>query len=275
MSSPEHLPLTWNLLDRDPADIAVRAEGQTAVTREWAFAGATGAGARVCLIDSGVVAGHPLVGDLHGSFGAIPGDSGRVRIEEVEPADTCGHGTACASVIREVAPACEIVSVRVLGRMSGTGDALLAGLDWAVRRGDFDVINLSLSTTRRRFIEALHDLADEAYFRGTTVVAAAHNLTVESYPWRFSSVLSVGSHAEPQDDLILYNPSPPVEFFARGTDVRVAWPGGGTSRVSGNSFAAPRVAGHCALMRSKHPRLATFQIRNALYLTAANVRGET
>ena len=27
-----------------------------------------------------------------------------------------------------------------------------------------------------------------------------------------------------------YNPSPPVEFFARGVDVEVAWLGGGTIR---------------------------------------------
>ena len=52
-------------------------------------------------------------------------------------------------------------------------------------------------------------------------------MPVESYPWRFSSVISVGSHEEP-DPLVFYaNPEPPVEFFARGVDVDVAWLGGG------------------------------------------------
>ena len=41
--------------------------------------------------------------------------------------------------------------------------------------------------------ELLHELADSAYFGGTVLVASAHNMPVESYPWRFSSVISVGS----------------------------------------------------------------------------------
>jgi subtilisin len=270
----ERPPLTWNLLNRRPEEIALRADGMAAVTREWAVGGATGAGARVCVIDSGIEADHPLVGPVQGWYGAVPGPDGEMRIEPVEPGDGCGHGTACAGIIRSIAPDCELVSMRVLGRFSGTGDALLAGLRWAVQ-GGFDVINLSLSTTRHKFVDELHELADEAYFRRSMVVASAHNLAVESFPWRFSSVVSVGSHAEPHPDLILYNPTPPVEFFARGLDIEVAWPGGGTSRCSGNSFATPHVAGYCALVRGKHPQLTAFQVRNVLYLTAANVRGET
>ena len=41
-----------------------------------------------------------------------------------------------------------------------------------------------------------------------------------------------------------YNPAPPVEFFARGVDVEVAWAGGGTLRSTGNSFATPHISGH-------------------------------
>ena len=55
----------------------------------------------------------------------------------------------------------------------------------------------STSASRRRsasFAELLHELADSAYFKGTVLVASAHNMPVESYPWRFSSVISVGSH---------------------------------------------------------------------------------
>ena len=65
----------------------------------------------------------------------------------------------------------------------------------------------------------LHELADSAYFKRTMLIASAHNMPVECYPWRFSSVVSVGSHEEP-DPLVFYaNPDPPVEFFARGVDV--------------------------------------------------------
>ena len=161
--------------------------------------------------------------------------------------------------------------MRVLGAgYTGSGDVLLAGLRWAVEQG-FDVINMSLSTTKSKFAAALHELADTAYFGRTVLVASAHNMPVESYPWRFSSVISVGSHEEADPRRSSTNPDPPVEFFARGVDVEVAWPGGGTIRCTGNSFATPHVSGLCALVLAKHPQLTPFQVKSVLYLTATNV----
>jgi subtilisin len=188
--------------------------------------------------------------------------------------DVCGHGTACAGIVRALAPDCELHSVRVLGAgATGSGELILAGLAHAVDEG-YDVINMSLSTTKKRFAETLHELADGAYFRRTVIVAAAHNMPVESFPWRFSSVISVGSH-ERDDQWCWYaNPSPPVEFFARGVDVEVAWPGGKTIRATGNSFAAPHVAALSALALAKHPELTPAQLKSLLYLTASNAGGE-
>ena len=164
--------------------------------------------------------------------------------------------------------------MRVLGAgYTGSGPVLLAGLEWAVDQG-FDVINMSLSTTKKQFAETLHELADAAYFRRTMLVASAHNMPVESFPWRFSSVISVGSHEDPDPLAYYYNPAPPVEFFARGLEVDVAWLGGATLRCTGNSFATPHVAGICALILSRHPELTPFQLKSVLYLTASNVSGD-
>ena len=163
--------------------------------------------------------------------------------------------------------------MRVLGAgFTGTGQVLLAGLRWAVEEG-FELINMSLSTTKRQFAEILHELADQAYFRRTVVVASAHNMPVESYPWRFSSVVSVGSHEHEDPRVYYYNPEPPVEFFAKGVGVDVAWIGGATVRATGNSFATPHMTGICALILGKHPELTPFQLKSVLYLTADNVGG--
>jgi subtilisin family serine protease len=256
--------LTWSLRDRHPDDIAVVADGLPEP-------GAGGRGVRVCVVDSGVERDHPAVGRVNGSW-VVRKDGTGIRVDPTDTGDACGHGTACAGIVRRVAPHCELHSVRVLGeRFSGTGEVLLEGLRWAVRQG-FDVVNLSLSTTRIRFAEELHALADEAYFNGTVIVASAHNTPVESFPWRFASVVSVGSHQEDDPDLHLYNPRPPVEFFAPGQNVEVAWLGGRTIRSSGNSFATPFVAGLCARILSEQPRMTPFQLKSALYLSAANVR---
>ncbi|MBS2538968.1 S8 family serine peptidase [Catenulispora sp. NF23] len=272
-SSADPARLTWSLRGRTPGEIALSADGAD-VTPEWAWGGSTGRGIRVCVVDSGVERDHPDVGTVDGSW-VVVGDEDGFRVVPTDTGDMCGHGTACASIVRRLAPDCELHSVRVLGeRFSGTGDVLLAGLRWAVQQR-FDVVNLSLSTTRAKFAQALHELADEAYFGGTALVASAHNTPVESFPWRFSSVFSVGSHQETDQDLHLYNPEPPVEFFAAGQNVSVAWLGGKTIRTTGNSFATPFVTGTCARILAKHPGLTLFQLKSVLYLTAANVQVDT
>jgi subtilisin family serine protease len=263
----------WSL----PADaverIRLEIEWPDRVTREWALEGATGEGVRVCVLDSGVEPDHPKVGKVSDAVAVILGDDGETTIVADHEGDLCGHGTACAGIIRGLAPECEIHSVRVLGQgFTGSGPILLAGLRWAVDQG-FDVINMSLSTTKRQFAEVLHELADTAYFNRTILVASAHNMPVESYPWRFSSVISVGSHAEPDSLMFFYNPDPPVEFFARGVDVELPWLEGGTIRATGNSFATPHMSGICTLVRSKHPELTPFQLKSVLHLIADNVGG--
>jgi subtilisin family serine protease len=268
----EELP-AWSL-PRDAAGrITIDNPLPQRVDAEWAFGGSTGSGVKVCILDSGVEADHPLVGKLASAVVITVDENDEPHAEEDLEGDLCGHGTACAGVVRSIAPDAELHSVRVLGAgFTGSGRVLLAGLRWAVDQ-DFDVINMSLSTTKRQFGEVLHEIADSAYFKRTMLVASAHNMPVESYPWRFSSVVSVGSHEE-SDPLLFYaNPNPPVEFFARGVDVEIAWTGGGTVRATGNSFATPCISAIVALILGKHPQLTPFQLKTVLYLTAANVGG--
>ena len=263
----------WSL-PKDAVDrIALPGDWPEHVTREWALGGSTGRGARVCILDSGVEAGHPLVGELESAVVISIGENEEVIAEDDTEGDVSGHGTACAGIVRALAPECSISSVRVLGStFTGSGAVLLGGLRYAVEQG-FDVINMSLSTTKKPFAGVLHELADSAYFKNTVLVASAHNMPVESYPWRFSSVISVGSHEEDDSLAFFYNPKPPVEFFGRGVNVDVPWLGGRSLKVSGNSFATPHLSAICALILAKHPELTPFQLKSVLYLTATNVGG--
>jgi subtilisin family serine protease len=248
-----HLPLDW------PAG----------VTREWAFGGSTGSSVRVCVIDSGVDE-HPRVGAVQSAVAVLRIDGDEVRVEPDDDGDVCGHGNACAGVIRAIAPACEIHSVRVLGAgFSGNGKLLVEGLRHALRER-FDVINLSLSTTSAEWAAGLHELADQGFFQRSLIVASAHNMPIESFPWRFASVISVGSHDQPGALTWYANPEPPVDVFARGVDVEVAWQDGATITATGNSFATPHIAGICALIRAKHPSLAPTAVKHLLMLLADN-----
>jgi subtilisin len=67
------------------------------LTRDWVLAGATGRGVRVCILDSGVEGGHPLVGALESSV-TVAGDEDAPLVVEDEAVDVSGHGTACAGI---------------------------------------------------------------------------------------------------------------------------------------------------------------------------------
>jgi subtilisin family serine protease len=269
MAEPELDLPAWSLEREVARSERLAAVWPLANPREWAWAGSSGAGVDVCIIDSGIDASHPRVGAIASSFGVTESD-GVLQVAEDDAGDLFGHGTACAGVIRSIAPDCNVHSMRVLGgELTGTGDVLVRGLRWAIEER-FDLINLSLSTTKQHVAAQLRELADLAYFRNVSIVASAHNMPVESYPWRFSSVLSVGSHDghDPQEYYV--NPSPPVEFVAPGVDLELAWSQGTTIVATGNSFAAPHITGIAALILSKHPDLRPYELKTLLRAASSN-----
>ncbi len=241
------------------------------ITPEWAQGDGSGRGVRVAVVDSGVDGSHPRVGGVAGGVALQydPEEPDGVRVEEGPHEDLFGHGTACAGVIRALAPECEIYSVRVLGRrLTGKGLVFAAGLRWAVHNG-MHVVNLSLSSSRPEHHGLFHALADLAYFRRVLLVSAVNNSPAESYPSLYSSVCSVAARPHPGPGFS-FNPEPPVEFGAAGVDVDVAWLDGGSITATGNSFAAPVVAGHAARVLGAHPGLTPFQVKTVLQALADN-----
>ncbi len=240
--------------------------------RRWALEGATGAGVRVAILDSGVDPTHPAVGEVAGSVvvEADPGSPGGYRVEDTAPEDLVGHGTACAAIVRALAPEAELHSVRVLGpNLRGRGLLLAGGIEWAVQQG-YQVANLSLSSKSDALFAGLHEVADAAYFARTLLVCAANNQPGPTYPSQFASVVSVAAMPTTDPWGLAYNPRPPVEFGARGIDVEVAWSGGSSIVATGNSFAAPHVTGMVAALLGKHPHLTPFQVKAVLQLLCSN-----
>ena len=246
------------------------------ITPEWAWGDSKGKGVRVAVVDSGIEHDHPAVGkSVKGGviveYDSRAKDYYRIRPDD-QPTDVSGHGTACAGIIHSLAPAAEIYSVRVLGRnMAGRAIQFAAGLDWAIEH-DIQVVNLSLSTSLEEFFGIFHDLTDQAYFKNMNVVSAVNNIPEPSYPSLYSSVISVAAHEEKDPFTYYYNPKPPVEFGAPGIDVKVAWLQKQYLVCTGNSFAAPHIAGITTLIRAKHPQLTPFQVKTVLMACAANTR---
>ena len=244
------------------------------ITPEWAWGGGTGRGVKVAVIDSGVDAEHPLLSGGVQGYIAIRESKEQPNAFEYDAAphtDTYGHGTACAGIIRQFAPECEIYSVKVLtAAMFGRGSVFAAGLRWAIEN-DMDVCSLSLGTTKKDYFALLHELADRAYFRHIPLITAANNMPLESFPSVYASVISVASHDRPDPYCYFVNPKPPVEFSAFGINVPVAWANQSTITATGNSFAAPHITGLVTRIRSKHPHLGISHIKVILRALAQNV----
>lgn len=239
------------------------------ISADWAWGDSTGHGVRVGVIDSGIDATHPAVGSVQG-WVSITEESSGLNYDTAPHEDLFGHGTACAGIIRSLAPNCELYSIRVLGsRLTTRGTVFAAGVRWALEH-KIHVCNLSLGTTRREYFAPIHELADAAYFHNVMLVAAANNAPVPSFPSTYASVISVAAHENKDPYLFYYNPDPPVEFGAPGIDLRVPWLDGQWITTTGNSYAAPHMTGVVSRILGKHPELTVFEMKTILRALAGN-----
>ena len=237
------------------------------VADDWKLA--TGRGVTVAIVDSGIDAAHPdLDGKIVESVEARV-EGNRVVFEPSAAGDSAGHGTACAGIVTRIAAEAKMYSVKVLGAGGlGDGQAFLAGLEYAINNR-YQIINLSLGTTKPQFFVPLHDLLDRAYQAGCVVVAAANNLPQPSFPSIFSSsLISVVKSTETDPMNFGFRFGEVIELTAPGVNVRTAWPNGGYRNLTGNSFACPHIVGVIARLLEKHPELTPFQVKSALYSIA-------
>ena len=244
------------------------------ISRRDAFDGSRGSGIKIAIVDSGVDNNHPAVdGSVKGWAEPILEEGGGITFRNNPHNDLFGHGTACAGIIHNIAPDAEIYSVRVLGsRLSGKGAIFAAGLKWAIDNR-MNVVNLSLGTSNEEYFSKFHELVDEAYYQKVILVTAANNMPIISFPSLYSTVISTACYGDAEELSPLdyyYNPEPPVEFGAHGTDKEVAWLDGRYVRATGNSFTAPTMTGIVALLLSKHPNLTPFEVKSVLSSLAKN-----
>lgn len=201
---------------------------------------------KLAILDSGVdIAGHPFFNtriSVYKDF--IEG--------ETSPKDTCGHGTACLSLITGCLD-CGITGIvtdnvqLLVGRIldnSGKGDPriLESALCWCLEQG-VDIVSLSLGTQSSP--SKLSDrILDGLYAAGITVISSSGNTgTSITWPASHPKVISIGSANLELNNRASYSSfEPQVWAVAAGTAIRTSKKGGGTTYLSGTSFASPQVA---------------------------------
>jgi subtilisin family serine protease len=216
---------------------------------EWQLADlhrmASGRGARVAVIDSGIDVSHPdLAGQVSLNRNFVAGQ--QLVAEQ--------HGTAVAGIIAAksdnrlgiagVAPGARLVGLRACWQGNGSAPtvcdtlSLAKALYFAIQNRA-DIVNLSLSGPDDRLLRTLVGIA---LGRGQTVVAAYDPGRADGgFPASVPGVVRVSD-----------NPAAAARgnvYLAPGRDVPTTEPGGRWFVVNGSSFAAAHVSGLLALMR--------------------------
>ena len=162
-----------------------------------------------------------------------------------------GHGTACAGIIRSVAPDVELLSIRIFDEsLQVRGSLLLDAISWAIDE-KVHLLNLSLGTTNPNLKDPLTDAVKLAVTSGILVVAADGDEPGRSYPACLEDVIGVGGSAEIAVGAV-YRREKPVELFAYSGPRRVCWPMGQWRIKGGTSFAAAYVTGQIACNLEAH-----------------------
>ena len=147
------------------------------------FAGRTGKGVRVAVIDSGVHAAHPHIGGVAG--GVTIGQN----VDEKNYVDVIGHGTAVMAAIQEKAPDAEYFAVRVFySSLRTTADLLLRAIEWSMINR-VDVINLSLGTTNPAHRERFVPVVTRALEKGLILVSARDSDGTPALPGSLPGVI--------------------------------------------------------------------------------------
>jgi len=229
---------------------------------------ATGRGVLVAVVDSAIDMNHP---DLAGAF--------------VEQYDAVGrrekphfHGTGMVGAIAAhrrlmgIAPEASILAIQAFSgttRQSpeATTKQILAGLDWAVRKGA-RVINMSFAGP---YDPMLALAMKNAHAKGVVLIAASGNLGPKSpplYPAADPNVIAVTAVDENDQLFTQAVRGPHVAVAAPGVDVMVPAPEETYQLTTGTSVAAAHVSGVAALLIERHPNVDAATILEVLTSTA-------
>jgi serine protease AprX len=273
-----------------------------------------GSGIGVALIDTGLSA-TAYLGNTHIVQGPdLSFDSSSPQLAHL---DAYGHGTHMGGIIAGndpgasskpfygVAPNATLINVKV-GAANGAADVsqVIAGIDWVVQhRNDpglnIKVINLSLGylSTQPYTTDPLAYAAEQAWFNGITVVAAAGNrgssaqhldspaydpyvIAVGAANWdgtnySVPSFSSVGNGVRNPDLLApgghIASLSVPNSFVMHQNPS--GSPGAGYMRGSGTSQAAAMVSGAVADALSQNPGMSPDRVKGILVKTAHPIAG--
>ncbi len=218
---------------------------------------ATGAGVTVAILDTGIDLQHPAFDGLL----VIPPTSDMISDtnspDDIGPGLAWGHGTHIAGIVHAIAPAAQLMPIRVLDSQGRGNTFVLAyAIEYAIAQGA-DVINLSLGADCESRI--LKEAIASAIAQDIVIAAAAGNDAniVPPCPASLPGVISVAAVEETRQRAEWSNYGEWITLAAPGVGITSTFPLGygveitatpGYAAWSGTSMATPFVSGAAALV---------------------------
>jgi subtilisin family serine protease len=212
------------------------------------FAGRTGLGDRIAIIDSGIAPGHPHDGASQPGVHVLEGG------DDPDVMDRIGHGTAVAAAIREKAPAAQLVPIRVFERHLSTTAEILAR---AIRHAaglECRLINLSLGTTNPARRSLLQGAVAEACDAGCILVSPGAQDGVDWLPGCLEGVIRTHLDWTCPRDALRIDLSDPERATLNASGYPRPIPGVSPDRnLHGISFATANTTGMLARWLEREP----------------------
>lgn len=260
-------------------------------------AGSSGAGVKVCIVDTGVEKTHTsLAGKVIAEQCYCAGSEGPIGCcpngldTDVSATDDNGHGTHVAGIVasndatyKGVAYSASLMSAKVLDASgSGWTSDVISGIEWCVAN-NADIISMSLGS-EEAFIgpcdsEPSAAASNNAVGNGVVVLAASGNkgyINAISSPACGSKVIAVGAVDKNDGRTPYSNEGTELDVVAPGSSIHSTVPTGncqlcnptGFATLSGTSMATPHASGVAALILEANNSLNPAQVRSILENTA-------
>ena len=274
-------------------------------------AGATGAGWKVAVLDTGVQTSHPFFGGriyaeacysngAGGGMSVCPGGVNSTAPGSGAPCPIsgCNHGTHVAGIslganasFTGVAPAAELIAIQVFTNIGGSASSYpsdqVLGMERVIalagpnNANQIAAVNLSLGgaaysdqTSCDAASPSRKAAIDNLRSLGiATVVSSGNNgYTGRTLiPSCISSAISVGNTTKSDVVANSSNRAPFLALLAPGTSIYSSIPDSAFGFMSGTSMAAPHVTGAWGMLKQVRPAASVTQILDALRSTGAAI----
>lgn len=225
---------------------------------------------KIAILDTGIDRSHEYLKDnIIGGIGFNYDDKYILRTNNYD--DDNGHGTACASVIKNEFLDVELFIVKILDKQGKANIQILEEALKYILNTNIRLINLSLSVMRSENVAGLYKVCEELTKKGKIIVSSLANGFEESYPAIFDNVIGVKGFILEDENTFWYNRNENIQCIIDNNPY-LSCHINNSYKLFGkcNSQATAKFTGKIAEILSNEPDISLIELHGKLEILARN-----